>query len=324
MSRAVSIHIGVNRPGGGNDTRAVLQDSEHAAWRMAEMANQAGYDSIQVLRGATATLAAVHDALHNASQLLERGDLLLVTFSGHGGQVEDEDGDDESTFDEAWSLLDGELLDDELFVGWRRFRPGVRIVVVSESCYSGGMYRDDEITLPGLRRRRRRRHRRRVTRGEPAWAASALADYTASCFTTPPIDDCGIEATVLMLTAAAERQEAESKAFTDSLVGIWSGGSYTGTYCELYGELKKRVSRIKSSQHPQLIMLGAPDLNFPHTPAFRRISRDPGPPQGGKEGPEPRDPGPPPRDPRDDDWDDDDLDDMDSWGGGRPRKRVYR
>lgn len=142
MHRAVSIHIGVNEPGGAECTRDRLEHSENAAWQMAVLAGQAGYESMQILRGRAATRYAVHNALAAAAGILEAGDNLLVTFSGHGGHVEDV-GDKES-HDESWCLFDGELSDDKLAGYWRVFDAGVRIVVVSESCFSGGLNRTGE------------------------------------------------------------------------------------------------------------------------------------------------------------------------------------
>lgn len=267
MSHAVSIHVGVNAPraGSAHDYRARLGDSETAAWRMAELASQAGYDSMLVLRGQTATLGAVNAALWNASQLLAKGDTLLVTFSGHGGQVPDRDGDDPLGSDESWSLHDGELLDDQLCGYWRLFKAGVRIVVVSESCYSGGMIRTvDENTLhldarPGQRRRR----------GEPDWVETDFARTLRPDAAEPSRDPSGVRATVLMLTASGETQPAQSGLFTDSLLEVWAGGGFSGSYCELYEAVKSRVMRIKSDQEPQILMLGAPDPDFPQAPAFR-------------------------------------------------------
>ena len=139
MRRAVSIHIGVNQPGGRACTRTVLQHSEDAAWKMAVLASQAGYESLQVLRGRAATRRAVHDALAGAAGQLEAGDNLLVTFSGHGAQDRVQ-GVNEAR-DEWWCLYDADLLDDKLAGYWRLFDPGVRIVVISESCFAGGMNR---------------------------------------------------------------------------------------------------------------------------------------------------------------------------------------
>lgn len=293
MSHAVSIHIGVNEPHSVSafDARARLANSEAAAWRMAELANQAGYDSMLVLRGQTASLAAVNAALWNVSQLLADDDTLLVTFSGHGGQVRDRDDEDPDGSDESWSLQDGELLDDTLCGYWRLFKAGVRIVVVSESCYSGGMMRsvdEDELLQLAASAERPRRMRdgrmrspgeagllpdafsgRHRMRGEPAWQQAEVLKAMASAAVEPPRDTSGVRATVLMLTASSETKAAQAGLFTDCLLEVWAGGTYPGSYRELFDEVKKRVMRIKGDQEPQIMMLGAPDPGFSTAPAFR-------------------------------------------------------
>ena len=37
-----------------------------------------------------------------------------MTYSGHGGQIEDVSGEEEDKKDETWCLYDGELIDDEV------------------------------------------------------------------------------------------------------------------------------------------------------------------------------------------------------------------
>ena len=44
--------------------------------------------------------------------------------------------------DETWVLFDRQLLDDELYRCWRRFEPGVRVLVLSDSCHSGSAIRE--------------------------------------------------------------------------------------------------------------------------------------------------------------------------------------
>ncbi|HEX2202606.1 MAG TPA: hypothetical protein VHG91_04895, partial [Longimicrobium sp.] len=131
MPRAVSIHIGVNAPR-GRMTGHPLRYSEGLAWRMAGLAERAGYESLRVLRGAAATRGAVHEALTAAAGSMTAGDVLLVTFAGHGCLEADHDGDDGHGWDETWCLHDGEIVDDQLAGYWRLFEPGVRIVVVAD------------------------------------------------------------------------------------------------------------------------------------------------------------------------------------------------
>jgi len=44
--------------------------------------------------------------------------------------------------DETWVLYDRQLVDDELYKIWSKFKPGVRILVLSDSCHSGTVPRD--------------------------------------------------------------------------------------------------------------------------------------------------------------------------------------
>ena len=108
---------------------------------MRALASQQGFtvlrDMVGQIKGAD-----VIAALTNAAGQLKRGDTLLVTYSGHGSQAADGSrskgitGDEEDGMDETWCLFDGHLYDDELVACWKKFEPGVRIVVVLDSCHS--------------------------------------------------------------------------------------------------------------------------------------------------------------------------------------------
>jgi hypothetical protein len=268
MARAVSIHIGVDHPHGNH---VPLRASESNAWRMAGLANQAGYTSLLVLRGRAATRQAVHEALTGAAGTLAEEDYLLVTFSGHGIQQPDgaDDPDERCGRDQGWCMADGTLLDDKLAGYWRLFEPGVRIVVVSESCYSGGMGRDDKneqtsVLPPPFAT---------VYRGPSVyrggWRSVAGADYAGSCIGEPPRDTDGIRASLLMLTASREEQTAQEGLFARHLLDVWADGAFYGSYCDLHREVKARVMRERSTQEPQILMLGSGDRGFPLCPAFR-------------------------------------------------------
>jgi hypothetical protein len=266
MPRAVSIHIGVDRPHGGH---VPLQSSENNAWRMACLANQAGYESLLVLRGKAATRQALHDVLTRVAGVLTAGTQLFLSFSGHGCEVHDHDADERSRRDQGWCLADGEVVDDKLAGYWRLFEPGVRILVVSESCYSGGVIRDDDETLvPGPRP-----PAQTVYRGQPGLNGTArsapVVDYTASCIGAPPRGDDGIRASLLLLSASRADQPAQEGLFARHLLAAWNEGLFRGTYCDLHREVRDRVMRERPCQEPQILVLGAADPAFPLEPAFR-------------------------------------------------------
>lgn len=69
-------------------------------------------------------------------------DSLFFHYSGHGGQVEDQDGDEIDGFDEAIFPLDykkaGVILDDELYeIMVSRLPTGCRLTALFDSCHSG-------------------------------------------------------------------------------------------------------------------------------------------------------------------------------------------
>jgi len=77
--------------------------------------------------------------LDQAAKDLATGDIFFLTYSGHGGQLPDKNGDEPDGQDETWCLYDGQLVDDELYAKWAKFKPGVRIFVLSDSCHSGSV-----------------------------------------------------------------------------------------------------------------------------------------------------------------------------------------
>ena len=84
--------------------------------------------------------SAIKDAITSAAGQLEAGDIFFVTYSGHGGQVPDlNDEDEKDGSDETWLAYDRQVIDDELFELWTKFKPGVRILVLSDSCHSGSV-----------------------------------------------------------------------------------------------------------------------------------------------------------------------------------------
>lgn len=134
---AISLHIGLNRIsptvyGSENQLRGCIND----AISMNTLASGLGYVGT-VLTDEEATLGALESITAAVAGQLLAGDIFLLTYSGHGSQVIDLNGDEADGLDESWCLYDGKILDDDLHKIWGRFRPGVRIIVVSDCCHSG-------------------------------------------------------------------------------------------------------------------------------------------------------------------------------------------
>jgi hypothetical protein len=103
------------------------------------------FDKVIELFTNRATISQVARHILWAAKELTEGDLFLVTYAGHGGQMPDNSGEESDNKDETWCLYDGQLRDDELYRFWQYFREGVRILVVSDSCHSGTVARVVEL-----------------------------------------------------------------------------------------------------------------------------------------------------------------------------------
>lgn len=97
---------------------------------------------MNTLKTSWATKSAITFHIYQASQTLEAGDIFVFYYSGHGSRQYDRSGDEDDRFDEGLCAYDGFLLDDTLNDLWVQFKPGVRIVMISDSCNSGTVYKD--------------------------------------------------------------------------------------------------------------------------------------------------------------------------------------
>src|SRR5215813_12350718 len=153
MAKGISIHIGLNHvdPKHYEGWDGKLTACEADAKDMRALGKKQGFAVGAMLLSERATADAVTAALASAAKQLGKGDILFLTYSGHGGQVRDTNGDekDNDRMDETWVLFDREFVDDELYNLWSKFKPGVRILVLSDSCHSGTVTRDIPIFVGG-------------------------------------------------------------------------------------------------------------------------------------------------------------------------------
>ncbi|HEX8628190.1 MAG TPA: peptidoglycan-binding protein [Catenuloplanes sp.] len=138
MAIGYSIHVGLNHvdPTAYGGWDGELAGCVNDATDMCALAVSQGYRPTMLL-DEQATSTTVLAELRRAAGELSGGDILLFTYSGHGGQVTDVDGDEDDRQDETLVLWDRQLVDDELHRMWSQFAPGVRVVMLADSCHSG-------------------------------------------------------------------------------------------------------------------------------------------------------------------------------------------
>lgn len=136
--KAIAICMGLNQvdPARYAGWSGPLTGCEGDADAMAEIASKSGF-KVKVLKTRDATRDKFERLVLDAAKQLQDDGILLVSYSGHGGQVPDMNGDEIDGEDETWCLYDGEIIDDDLCVLWQQFKRPARILIVADSCHSG-------------------------------------------------------------------------------------------------------------------------------------------------------------------------------------------
>ncbi|MER5307475.1 caspase family protein [Streptomyces sp. NPDC002773] len=261
MATGLALHIGLNSvdPARYEGWDGTLVACENDARDMARLAGTAGFEST-VLLTPDGTVDNVTAALGDAAARLGSGDILLLTYSGHGGQVDATGSDDEpDALDETLVLYDRQFLDDEVQQAFRAFADDVRIFALFDCCHSGSSI---EVPGGGAAAEGTPRHL-------PEPQQRQLADRDRGFFEElrrtlakdPPTDGAGPDA--LLVSACQDNQVAldgdVNGAFTTALLRVWDDGAFRGGYRDFHRAIQRR---LPPTQSPNLYLTGTPTTDF--------------------------------------------------------------
>ncbi|MCC6373080.1 MAG: caspase family protein [Bacteroidia bacterium] len=247
MAKGLSLNIGLNElKKGFYESRGALPSPENDARAMAALALMEGYNAPMLLLTQNATKHNLIEHLNFCAKELEAGDTFLLSYSGHGGQVMDTNGDETDGKDETWCLFDEHLIDDELYEHWKAFKKGVKIIIVSSSCHSRTAIKDlDEFILG-------------KNSGDAIACKSAYELTTKKNIVSKHEFDPLINADIIHLSACGDKQFASAGKhfthFTDLLLKHWDYGRFKGSYEELVSKIQKESGYC---QKPGIRTLGA-------------------------------------------------------------------
>jgi hypothetical protein len=248
---------------------APLQGATHDAQRMREVLLKKfafPEKNILTLTDQYATRQAILEAFKN--HLLEnakknRNAIIVFHYSGHGSQVEDDDGDEADGLDETLMPYDSrdkenqhfDIIDDELnelFADLSQHTANITFIL--DSCHSGTATRGDAEMLarefPKDTRPQPKRKRGVMSRGNDKKTDSQTNDFLAGSQSYVTISGC------LPFQKAFEKDarkgEEKNGYLTYYLVkALWRAKPET-TYRELMEEVATAVSKAQPKQSPQL------------------------------------------------------------------------
>jgi metacaspase-1 len=279
VPQAISIHVGLNEvdPAHYQGWNGKLVACEFDANDMEKLARGRGFKTHKLLTK-SATAKALTSALEEAADKLDDGDMLLTTYSGHGGQVPDANGDEQDRMDETWVLYDRQLVDDELYALLGKLKPGVRVAIFSDSCHSGTVARG-MVDLIGPARVAEPVNGGNGSgaprvKGMPDEVVRSTYDANKEMYdeiqkSLPPFDMANIGASVILTSGCQDNQTSldgdKNGLFTQTLLKVWADGEFKSSYRTFW----KHIARdMPPWQSPNLFIVGTPNQTFARQTPF--------------------------------------------------------
>lgn len=261
-SKGYALCVGLNAvdPGHYDGWSGELNACEADALSMEALLRGRGFEAHLVLTK-SATRSTVLSCLRSLVVKADPGDTIVFTNSSHGGQVPNYDlrGDESDGMDETICMFDGEIIDDELANIWAAASPGVRIMMVSDSCHSGTVERVFSNVLPD----------RPKNRAMPALTARLTYEKNKAFYDSLPRGAVKIRASVLALGACTDDQTASDGAvnglFTGTLLEVLRLNS-TGTPGHVLRLVKEKMP---ATQTPKYTFVGVRMPAFEAAPLFK-------------------------------------------------------
>jgi metacaspase-1 len=232
-----------------------------------DMASIASLDATTLLTQ-NATRDRVIAEIGKAAKKLKSGDLFLLTYSGHGGQLPDLNSDEDDSQDETWCLYDGEFVDDELYFHLSKFAKGVRLLVFSDSCHSGTVVKmafyHGAASTKGIGASNGVKFRNmppgaalRTYRKNRSFYDKILKD------TKLKNADSKVKASVMLISGCMDNQLSAdgdfNGLFTSNLLRVWNNGKFKGNYRAFH---KAILGRMPPDQTPNYFRIGPANSAF--------------------------------------------------------------
>jgi hypothetical protein len=270
MPKGLALTIGINSvdPKHYGGWSGDLNACEADAMDMANIAKLKKFSTKNLITK-VATRLNVTNEISEASKSLKIGDLFLLTYSGHGGQLPDLNNEEDDYQDETWCLYDGELIDDELYNLFGKFKEGVRILVFSDSCHSGTVTK--EAFYHGTITARSSSSGSQEVRYKYMPSEVALRTYRQNkefydkILENPELKEAPkyVKASVLLISGCQDNQYSLdgtfNSLFTATLLRTWNHGNFTRNYKSFHKAITKLMP---PNQTPNYYLIGKYDPKF--------------------------------------------------------------
>ena len=283
MAKGNALCIGLNKVDsnhyGGWD--GSLKVCERDAKDIKKLATKMGFKA-DLLLTKNATATNVLGKIDEAANTLKSGDIFLIYYSGHGGnEIPDinkdeieELADEVDGYDESWCLYDQQLIDDILYQRWFTFKAGVRILVISDSCFSGdivkligGVRATQKLDPANIKKMPAVVGHRVYEQNKKQYKAFNKSQTPLRKSKLKSLPQAAIAATLRQISSSSEYQPSfantkefpSNSLFTAILKKTMNNGKYKGDYNQFVKKLKQEMP---FNQQPNHQILGAAMVKY--------------------------------------------------------------
>lgn len=263
MGKGYSLHVGVNSVNPNHyGSNGRLSCCQNDALYMQSILKQQGFQT-KTLFTEHATRKKVSQNWLELARISEKGDIIVITYSGHGNFIPDlnEDESKDDNRDETWCLYDAQLVDDEIYLLSSNFKEGVRVLLITDSCHNKSIYKllsndneptktfDEEKSIEIFEKNK--------------------SFYEAIQQLLGSIENVRLKCGLVTLSACKDDEKAKPgfplSEFTQNLKDVWNNGVFEGDYETLINKIRELTP---TGRTPQISFEGNPDYNFIKTNPF--------------------------------------------------------
>lgn len=256
--------VGINDyPYDGSDLNGCVNDANAWAELLIDHFDFPSTD-VKIITDQEATKANMIAGIKDLLAGSKSGDVLVFTNSSHGSYIADQGGDEPNSFDEIicpYDIDSNELTDDDLRELFTDLRRGVRLTVISDSCFSGTVTRADLQGLPNSRLMpddRRVRFLNPGLRGKPVVSRPFLEQQKSRFTIREKYPESKMKE--ILLSGCTDREYS----FDANIGGVYHGAmtyfaqkairdaGYKLTYNQLHAQLNYLLEQTEYAQHPRL------------------------------------------------------------------------
>ncbi|GAA3773186.1 hypothetical protein GCM10022423_29560 [Flavobacterium ginsengiterrae] len=232
-------------------TSGVAKDLE----RMKRIALRNGH-IFEKITNEDATVENIKKKISEIGGIIKEGDTFVFYFSGHGAELPDQNGDEESKFDQVLAAYDDYLVDDEVYKLLNRYFQKTKNIMIVDACHSSSSYKINKSFLDfKIDKNKRLRFQNEII------ADRQLEKQNSLICDFGNIEDINEDFNLIYIGAAEDSAEAsggsngglltinlESIIINAMAVGNWNSYTYPRLACEL----RTRISLMQNVQYHEI------------------------------------------------------------------------